>query len=120
MVGVVGSLCAQFLGTNHLRVTGNRGQSILEFVGDAGGKLAKSREIFLELHLLLQGGELGQVAQQANRPVDLFVAFANRGDSDSQVAALAGRGRVLDLLAAEDSTFREAVLYQSRELGPFA
>ncbi len=58
---------------NHLRVAGNRGQRILEFVRDARGHFAQRREIFLPANLLLQRGQFGQVAHQAQGAADLHV-----------------------------------------------
>jgi len=40
---------------NHLRVAGNRGERILEFVRDAGGKFSKRGQAFLHEHLALEG-----------------------------------------------------------------
>ncbi len=69
------------------------------------------------MHLLLQSGEFGQVAQETDRPADFFVASANRGNGDSEVAALPGGGCVLHLLAAENLSFRQALGHQARQFG---
>ena len=55
---------------NHLRIAGNRGQRVLEFVRDAGGHFAERREIFLPTNLLLQRGQFRQIAHQAQRAAD--------------------------------------------------
>src|SRR5258705_12401909 len=44
LVRVVGDFRARIFGLDELRVSGNRGECILEFVRDAGGKLAERRE----------------------------------------------------------------------------
>ena len=63
--GGFANVAGSCLAANHLRVAGNRGQGILEFVRDAGGHFAQRREIFLPANLLLQRGQFGQIAHQA-------------------------------------------------------
>src|SRR6266404_4698865 len=87
---------------------------------DTGGKLAQRSEIFLELHLLLQGRKFRQVAQQANRSIDLFLPLPNRRDGDSQVATLAGRSRMLYFLTTKNRAVAQALRNQSRQRGGFA
>ena len=65
---------------DHLRVAGNRGERIFEFVRDARGHFAEGREIFLPANLFLQRGEFGQIAHQAERAADFHLARCARAD----------------------------------------
>ena len=105
---------------DQLRVSGNGGQRILEFVSDARGELAKSGEVFLELHLLLQRGQFGQIGDQADSPVDFSFAAANRRDGRSEAAAFAtGRG-MLHLFAPENRSILKTPCHQRGQLGILA
>ena len=73
---------------DHLRVAGNGRQGIFEFVRDAGGKLAQRGQIFLHVNLLLQRGEFGQVAQQANRAGDFVRAVLGSGKWSRRAGAI--------------------------------
>src|SRR5262249_19656271 len=107
-------------GLDHLRVAGDGGQRVFEFMGDAGGEFAESGEILLELDLLLEGGELGQVAEQADSAVDIAFSFADRRDGNAEVADVARGRMVLDFFAAEDFAGGKAFGDEACELGLFA
>src|SRR5256885_7725040 len=102
LVRVVGDFRAGIFGLDELRVSGNGGERIFEFVRDAGGKLAERCEIFLELHQFLQRREFGEVGEQANGAADVVRAFANGRDCDAELANVAGCVAVFDLLATKD------------------
>ena len=95
---------------NHLRVAGDRGQRVLEFVRNAGGKLAQRGQALLHLHLVLQRGQFGQIAQQAQRSGNPLGRVPRIGEivTPSCRSSPLGRG-VLDLLAAERAPFRQAI-----------
>src|SRR4029077_8150238 len=73
------------LAPDHLGVTGNRRQGILKFVRDARGKLAERGQIFLHVNLFLQGGEFGQIAQQANRAGDFIRVVLDWGNGHAEL-----------------------------------
>ena len=69
-----------------MRVTRNRGERIFEFVRNTGGEFAERSEVFFQLHLLLQGGEFGEIAEQTNRAADFFVGGTDRGNGYAEAA----------------------------------
>src|SRR6202012_311467 len=102
------------------RIAGNRGERIFEFVRDAGGKFAERGEIFLQLHLLLQCGELRQIAEQANRPAVFFVGGTYRRNRYAEPPRFSGRSSVIDLLAAKNFALCQALTDELRQFGVFA
>src|SRR5215472_1007517 len=98
----VGNFSGDGFRFDHLGVAGNGGQRVLEFVRDAGREFAESGEIVLELNLLLQRGELREVTEQTDGAVDSALALADGRDSEAEMARVAGRRLMRDLLAAED------------------
>ena len=119
-LGVLGGFFDGGFGANHLGVAGNGGERVFEFVGDAGGEFAESGEIFFELKMLLESGELGEVHHEADGAVDFANAAADGGNGDAEVARVAARCGVGDLFAAEDFSFGEAFAEEAGEVGGFA
>ncbi len=119
-LGVFRSVGGVRIGLDHLRVAGNRGQSVLKFMRDAGGKFAKGGEIFAELHLLLQRRQFSEIAEQADGAGGSFLAAADRGDGDAELAMAAVGRDVLSLFTAKNLSFREALLNQSGQRACFA
>ncbi len=76
--GVVQSLRRGRLRADHLRVTRNRRQRVLELVRNSRGKFAQRRQVFLQLDPLLQRGQFRQIRQQADRPANFALAAPDR------------------------------------------
>ena len=77
-------------------------------------KLAECGEIFLQLHLLLQCGELCQIAEQTNRAADFFVASTDRRNRDAESSRFSRRRFVIDLFPPKDFSFRQALTDELR------
>src|SRR5262249_30273652 len=103
------------LGLNHLRIPRDGGQGVFEFVGDAGREFAKSSEIVFELDLLLQSGELREVAEQADGAGYFLFAFSDRRNGDPEVAGFTKRRLMRDLFPPEDFSGSEAFTDEARE-----
>src|SRR5207245_11751215 len=78
------------LGLDHLRVAGDRGEGIFEFMRDAGGEFAESGEVFSELHLLLERSECRQVTNQTECASGAFVCAPSTGAGDAACAMATG------------------------------
>src|SRR6516164_4634635 len=97
---------------NQLRVSGNGGQSVLEFVGDSRRQLAERSQVFLELHALLERCQLRQIRQQADNSANFSFTAADGGDGHAQVPGVPGRWYILDFFSSEDSSRLETLRHQ--------
>src|SRR5882762_9437467 len=60
-LGVIQSLSLGRFRPDHLRVTRNRRQRVLELVRDSRGQFSQRRQVFFQLHSLLQRGKFRQI-----------------------------------------------------------
>ena len=75
----------QRLQIEQLAVAQDGGETVPEFVRDAGGELADGCQAFLQPQLLFQILHRCEVGEQTNRPVLLFLLVEHRRDRDAEV-----------------------------------
>ena len=98
------------LGLDHLRVAGDRGERIFEFMRNTSGEFAEGGEVFSKLHLLLERSEFGQVAKQTDCAGGFFLCAANGGDGDTEFAMNTVGSDVFCLFAPKGFAVRKTLL----------
>ncbi len=84
-------------------------------MSNARGKLAKRGQIFFRVNLLLQRGEFGQVAQQANRAGDFIHIVLDGRNGHAKLPQFVRRRQVFDFLAAKRAAVFQASGDELRE-----
>src|SRR5881396_3934008 len=97
---------------DHLRVTRNRRQRVLELVRDSRGQFAQGGQVFLQLNPLLERGKFRQIRQQTDRSADLSLATPDGGNRHSQMACVSSGRNMLDFFAAKNFSVLKALRYQ--------
>ena len=103
LLGVIRRLLRRSI-RNHLRIARYRRQRIFELVRDSRRQFAQRRQVFLELHPLLQCRQFRQIRQQTNDAINFSFATPYERNGDAQMPRIARRRYVFDFFSAEDSS----------------
>src|SRR6266705_1885239 len=113
---VVRSLLLGWLRLDHLRVPRNDRQRVLEFVCDSRRQLSESRQVFFQLHSLLQRRQLRQIRQQADGSANIACPSPDRRNGHPQVPFIPCGRNMLDFFAPVNSPCRQALRNQLHQL----
>src|SRR5229473_116404 len=101
---------------DHLRVARNGRQRVLELVRDSRGQFPQRRQVFLQLHSLLQPCKFRQIRQQADRPADFPLASPDRRNRNAQMPRVPRRRDMFHFFAPKYFPARKALRNQLRQV----